>query len=110
MRKILLSLILSTLCLSALAQAESCYARLEGDTLRLGNSLIERSFLWNDGALETLSLSSKDDAFVLKTKGLRPDFRMGKGDVTDARMEQTEKRQRTAKRRLPRHREKKEVS
>ena len=89
MRKILLSLILSTLCLSAFAQAEKCYARMEGDTLRLGNSLIERSFLWNDGALETLSLSSKDDAFVLKTKGLCPDFRMGKGDVTDARMEQT---------------------
>lgn len=34
-----------------------CYARLDGDTLRMGNDMLERCFLWNDGYLSTVSLT-----------------------------------------------------
>ena len=89
MKRTILSFLLTLSCIAAYSQAETCYAVRNGDTLRIGNGLIERSFLWNDGALETLSLSGKAEAFVFETKGVRPDFTMGRGDVTDAHMEQT---------------------
>lgn len=88
MRKILFPLFLCLAGTSSFAQAERCYAVMENDTLRLGNDLIERSFLWNDGALETVSLRGKEGDFVFRTKDLQPDFHMGKGKTSNARMEQ----------------------
>lgn len=88
MRKIVFTLLLSVTGISSFAQAESCYAVMDRDTLRLGNNLIERSFVWNDGALETASLSGKEDGFVFRTQDLRPDFHIGTGKLSAGRMEQ----------------------
>ena len=50
--------------LSCYAQ-ERPYALLQGDTLRLGNALVERTFLWNGGDLKTLQeLMGFDDMSV----------------------------------------------
>lgn len=60
------------------AAAQTCYAVQEGDILRLGNALIERSFRWNDGALQTVSLTDKTNGFTLHSEALRADFTLGK--------------------------------
>lgn len=88
MRKFFLALLLIIAGIPSYAQAESCYAVMERDTLRLGNDLIERCFIWNGGALETTSLCGKEDDFVFRSKGLRPDFHIGKGAPSNGRMEQ----------------------
>ncbi len=46
-------LVLCAFLTNATAQS-SCYATLEADTLRIGNTRIEQVFAWNDGALRTL--------------------------------------------------------
>ena len=84
MRKILLILAFSALTVAASAQADSCYATLEKDTLRLGNSLIERAFVWNNGALETVSLTDKTTGYIFRTDVLRPDFSLGRAAASDA--------------------------
>ena len=75
-------MIQKTLIVAALlcggATSAQPYARLEGDTLRLGNVLIERSFVWNDGDLMTASLTDKAAGVTRRTEGLRPDFVLGK--------------------------------
>lgn len=50
------------------------YSRLENDTLTIGNSVIERKFIWNKGNLITFSLTDKslDQCWVNKVKF--PDF------------------------------------
>lgn len=40
-------MLFSCLSASAIVRAGECYAFLEGDTLRIGNSRIERKALWN---------------------------------------------------------------
>ena len=32
---------------------DTCYGRLKNDTLTIGNSLVERTFLWNGGNIIT---------------------------------------------------------
>ena len=88
MRKILLILAFSALTVAASAQADSCYATLEKDTLRIGNSLIERVFVWNNGALETFSLTDKSTGHIFRTDALRPDFSLGKVAASEAVFEQ----------------------
>ena len=39
--------------------AADYYASLQGDTLRIGNSLMERIFIWNNGNLKTYALLDK---------------------------------------------------
>ena len=39
---------------------QDCYALLEDDTLTLGNSRIERTFVWRHGDLLPLTLTDKD--------------------------------------------------
>lgn len=43
----------------SLIAAESCYSRLQNDTLIIGNQCIERKFVWNNGLLKTYSLENK---------------------------------------------------
>ena len=66
----------------------SWYARMDGDTLSVGNSLIERRYLWNGGHLKTLSLEDKATGALHKSLTLRPDLVLTKGaDAgTDARL------------------------
>ena len=83
MRRILLLISLALLgCCRAEKQAPAApgepYAIQEGDTLRIGNGCIERAFLWNGGALQTISLTDKTHGFTLQNKNNRPDFILGK--------------------------------
>ena len=55
---VLLSLSLC-ICKGKTADNNIYYASLEGDTLRIGNSLIERTFIWNNGNLKTYALIDK---------------------------------------------------
>ena len=57
----------------------SWYARMDGDTLSVGNSLIERRYLWNGGHLKTLSLEDKTIGIVHRSIVLRPDLVLTKG-------------------------------
>ena len=57
----------------------SWYARMDGDTLSVGNSLIERRYLWNGGHLKTLSLEDKTIGTVHRSIVLRPDLVLTKG-------------------------------
>lgn len=83
MRKRLIPVAL-LLCLSAQSQP---YARLEGDTLVLGNNLMERRFAWNGGAVSTLSLTDRTTGVVRAADGRQPDFWLTSGDVADGRLE-----------------------
>lgn len=72
-------LFLSMLLASAAAYAgepakPSYCARMEGDTLVIGNDLICRRFLWNGGDLMTLSVEDKAAGRVYSTRKNAPDF------------------------------------
>lgn len=56
------------------------YSRLVGDTLVIGNRMIERKFVWNGGNLMTYSLENKEAGTVRKNVELRPDFSISKAD------------------------------
>ena len=45
------------LCGTSAFPQEGCYSRLQNDTLTIGNSRIERRFVWNGGNLMTQSLT-----------------------------------------------------
>ena len=60
------------------------YAVLKGDTLRIGNNVIERTFLWNEGALKNIRLVNKISHTTIHAKGDQPDFAMVKADVDSA--------------------------
>lgn len=66
------------------------YANLTNDTLRIGNNLIERVFLWNGGELKTIALTDKVSGKTMAARGENPDMLIVKGDVTNGTME-TEK-------------------
>ena len=59
--------------LPAVAGTDS-YASLDGDTLVIGNSLIERKFVWNGGNLMTASLTDKALGTSHEMTRLTPDF------------------------------------
>ena len=80
------------LFLGALCSAqERPYAFLQGDTLRLGNALVERTFLWNDGDLKTIAIKDKAAGIVRPVGNSRPDFILGRmhgeGGVLEVREE-----------------------
>lgn len=52
----------------------SCYARMDADTLVIGNSRICRRFLWNGGDLITVSVEDKANGRVYANHGQNPDF------------------------------------
>ena len=56
----------------------TCYARLEADTLRMGNTRIERVFAWNGGAVRTLSLKDHSTGAVMQSVFDLPDFILAK--------------------------------
>lgn len=58
-------------------QAESvkgCYALRSGDTLRIGNDLIERIFLWKGGNVATFSIENKASKDIWHSKPVSSDF------------------------------------
>lgn len=63
------------------------YARLEGDTLRMGNSRVERVFLWNNGELKTIGLLNKTTGKYIDAKGQNADMLILKGEAKNACIE-----------------------
>lgn len=78
MRKLLIVLVIAYATSPMYAQ-NSCYSELKGDTLVIGNSMIERKFIWNGGSLMTYTLSDKVNNKVNQTISLEPDFVITKG-------------------------------
>lgn len=50
------------------------YSRLDGDTLTIGNRLVERKFVWNNGQLRTHSLTDKQNGRTWLNQLSKPDF------------------------------------
>lgn len=63
---------------------KSCYSRQKGDTLVIGNSLIERKFVWNGGNLMTHSLTDKARSQTTLAASPVPDFFISKDTKTAA--------------------------
>lgn len=55
------------------------YSRLEGDTLVVGNNLIERKFLWNGGNLMTVSMTDRTTGHTFGSARMQPDFMVADG-------------------------------
>ena len=66
---------------SVRAGSATCYGELRGDTLVIGNALVERRFLWNGGYPMTLSLTDKRRGRTLRMTAPRPDFVFGTAGV-----------------------------
>lgn len=79
----LLSLTLS-LTYAATMAASDCYSILQGDTLKIGNSRIERVYLWNNGHLITCRVTDKLSGKVLVNTGSNPDFAVNRATPSDA--------------------------
>lgn len=71
--KLIILFILIAFCFPANSQ-KNYYSRLQNDTLVIGNLLVERKFIWNDGNLITYSLTDKVGNHVWYNKNKRPDF------------------------------------
>lgn len=87
------------LTFSLLSQGYSqngCYSRLENDTLTIGNALIERKFLWNNGNLITYSLTDKTSGQCWLNRAKAPDFRISKDTNTSNPSYSSEKIKETA--------------
>lgn len=71
---------------SAGATAGDSFVRLEGDTLRMGNSRIERVAVWNNGHIRTVRLIDKKSGKVFRTVGNTPDFAVNNAAPSDGRL------------------------
>jgi hypothetical protein len=89
-KRILLSLSALFGALASLAAQSSCYARLEADTLRIGNARIERAFAWNGGALRTLWLTDAAAGRTMRSAHDLPDFILARETPQNARLEVVE--------------------
>jgi alpha-galactosidase len=69
---LILNFIFSTF-LFAQSTFTQCKATLIGDTLVLENSLIKRTYNWNNGNLKSYSLTDKHNGHILKLAGKAPD-------------------------------------
>ena len=72
-----LSFFAAEACLHA---TDDCYSRMDGDTLTIGNSCIERKFVWNGGNLMTYSINDKISGKVHYSSNPVPDFVMSSSD------------------------------
>ena len=77
MKRIFLFIVVLSILLSVYAQ-HSSYSRLQNDTLTIGNKLLERKFLWNNGNLITYSLTDKSSGQCWLNQTKSPDFRISK--------------------------------
>ena len=78
MKRLLLLLVFLPCALSSFAE-ETWYAKVSGDTLSIGNSLIDRTYLWNGGHLRTLSLTDKKIGLTRNTVKAHPDMVLVRG-------------------------------
>ena len=78
-RRILLLWFASMLVTNVCHATGRCYARLNGDTLRIGNDVMERCFLWNDGCLSTVSMTDWRNGIRYECQATNADFVFAKG-------------------------------
>ena len=78
MKRLIFSLSL-VLAMVLTASGQTWYAEMSADTLKLGNSLIERTFQWNGGNLMTTSLSDFSTGVTHLSASLRPDMVLVRG-------------------------------
>lgn len=69
------------------AAGSECYARLDGDTLRMGNDRIERVFLWNDGNLKTVTITDKASGRAWSIPNPVPDFAVNRAEASGGRLD-----------------------
>lgn len=79
---ILLAVAALAFCRGAVAEPHASYSRLCGDTLTMGNGLIERVFRWNGGNLVTLRVVEKRSGRVWTNTSQAPDFGMAPAGVS----------------------------
>lgn len=70
----------------AVANAGECYSRLDGDTLRIGNSRIERVYLWNDGHLVTCRVTDKKSGRTWASTSKNADFAVNRSTPSDGKV------------------------
>lgn len=63
------------------ARQGSCYSELKNDTLKIGNELIERVFVWNGGNLRTYCLADKTSRQSWINKSENSDFSISRERV-----------------------------
>lgn len=68
------SLFVSLALVASMQTPSGCYVQLDKDTLKMGNSLVERAFIWNGGHLQTVSLTNKTTGKVSVSSGRKPDL------------------------------------
>lgn len=74
-RKSIIFSCLTILCVElSYANEKSGYAYLSNDTFCIGNNLIERKFLWNEGNLITLSITDKENQQIWENQHQAADF------------------------------------
>ena len=79
MRKAILPVIFLISILPLSASGPFC--RQDGDTLVIGNSLVERTFVWNGGNLRTVSVTDCSTGKVFRSVSKDPDFSFVRGNV-----------------------------
>ncbi|MBD5279424.1 MAG: alpha-galactosidase [Bacteroides sp.] len=82
MKRSLSILFISTIFTSS---ASDSYSLLKGDTLYMGNSRIERVFLWNDGNLITRRVTDKLSGKTFESDSKSPDFVVNKAQPSEGR-------------------------
>lgn len=75
-----------SLAVAFVASAGDCYSTLSGDTLKMGNSTIERVYLWNNGHLITCRVTDKLSGKTLVSTGKTPDFTVNRATPSDGRI------------------------
>lgn len=75
-----------SLAMTIPAMARDCYSVLSGDTLRMGNDVIEREFLWNNGHLITCRVTDKQSGKTFVSTSDQPDFVVNRAKPTGGAM------------------------
>ena len=79
MKRLYFCIAILLICAGANA-APTWYARMSADTLTIGNSLIERTFIWNGGNLMTLTLKDLHSGICHHSMNIRPDLQLIKSE------------------------------
>ena len=82
MKRISYLLLCLSLSIFSLEAAPDWYAKMQGDTLVMGNSLIERRFLWNGGNLRTISVEDRSTGKIHRNLSNSPDLVLVRGAET----------------------------
>ncbi|MXV51290.1 alpha-galactosidase [Pedobacter sp. HMF7647] len=73
---------------AAVEDVKTCYATLNNDELTLGNSVISRTYKWNNGDLISASITDKKDKFTWQLSGSTPDCLFpGTGKAIDGNLQ-----------------------